>query len=482
MIETHVSTVFFAADRAYKLLKPIATSFLDHRSVEQRLSGAEAELALNRRMAPDVYLGSADVVEDGRVVDRMVVMRRLPAERRLTEVVAGPDGADCVRAVARAVAVFHEAQPPLPDAAAIAGRDAVAGNWRDNLADMRPLVGDVFDPVDAAEVEELAERYLAHRDPLFRSRLADGFVRDGHGDIIAEDVFCLADGPRIIDCLAFDERLRIADVLADVGFLAMDLERLGRGELAADLLSTYCELTNEHHPASLANHYIAYRAHVRAKVAAIRHGQGDPDAADTARRYHDLCLRRLRLADPRLIMVGGTPGTGKSTLAAGLSSVTGAMVLGTDELRKDLAGRGHLERHGGGADEGIYDPAVTERTYDELLARAGTLLSNGESVIVDGSWNRASLRRQARSVGRDHGASVVELRCTVPDDEARRRVAARLLADDDPSDARPDLVDELGRRYEPWPDAVEIDTTGDAADVVGRALTHRLLRTFVAGS
>ena len=85
VIETHISTVFFAGDRAYKLLKPVKTSFLDHLTTASRLAGIDDELALNRRLAPDVYLGTADVIENGAVVDRMLVMRRLPADRHLPD-------------------------------------------------------------------------------------------------------------------------------------------------------------------------------------------------------------------------------------------------------------------------------------------------------------------------------------------------------------------------------------------------------------
>ena len=92
---------------------------------------------------------------------------------------------------------------------------------------MEPFVGSMLDPGVAAAVEELARRYLDGRGRLFAARIAQGKTCDGHGDLLADDIFCLDDGPRILDCIEFDDQLRYGDVLADVAFLAMDLERVG---------------------------------------------------------------------------------------------------------------------------------------------------------------------------------------------------------------------------------------------------------------
>ncbi|MDA3038147.1 MAG: AAA family ATPase [Actinomycetota bacterium] len=455
------------------------TSFLDHSTATNRLADIDAELALNRRLAPDVYLGTADVTEGDAVVDRMLVMRRLPADRRLTALVNSPELHDQLRAVARAVAVFHAGLEPLRytvtggrSVAEIAGRDAVWQNWKDNFVDLEPLVGRLIPFEDAQEVEHSVDQFLGHHSAMFEDRIAAGFVRDGHGDLTAEDIFCLPDGPRILDCLAFSPELRIGDVLLDVAFLAMDLDRLCGPGLAAEFMGYYREFTNEHHASSLAHHYVAYRAHVRAKVAGLRALHGDESQATLTRVYHDLCLQHLRRANLTLILVGGTPGTGKTTLAEGLSGVLGSMLLSTDELRKDLTGVDHLDRRFVETDTGIYDRSATEKTYTELLRRAGTLLDRGESVVLDASWSQAALREQARRLAADKGADVVEFECVLDAAEAKNRIERRLEQGTDPSDARPELLDELRARFHPWPTAARIDSSAPRSAMVEATLVH----------
>ena len=166
-IETHISSVFFAGDRAYKLLKPIRTSFLDHRAVEQRLAAVEQEYELNRRLAPDVYLGVADVFEHGEVVDRLLVMRRLPHDRRLSALVDEPDFLDHLRAVAHLIAAFHASLPPVTARGQMTTAAGLAGLWCSSCEDIESTAGTLIDPRDVSEVRDLALEYLHHSEPMF---------------------------------------------------------------------------------------------------------------------------------------------------------------------------------------------------------------------------------------------------------------------------------------------------------------------------
>lgn len=479
VVETHISTVLLCRNRAYKLFKPVSMGFLDYSDEDARIDAVENELELNRRIAPRVYLGMADVVERGRIVDRILVMERMPDDRRLPVVLQRPGWEAELRKIARAIAGFHAGEPPAAIAEEVGSRDAVLTNWRDNFAAMEPFVGTILDVRDAQRVRTLVHRYLDSRHDLFGQRIRDGFVRDGHGDLTAEDIFCLDDGPQILDCLAFSDRLRIADVLNDVAFLAMDLDRLAGPAAARRFMTDYVEFSNEHHPASLAHHYVAYRAHVRCKVALLRYAQGDVDAAPEAQDYHELSLRHLGYAAARVVLVGGGPGTGKSTLSRALSERHGWMVLNSDELRKDLTGHGHADRTEAEFEEGIYAPEITEQVYCALLDQAAMLLSGGESVVIDATWPATDMRRRARELALQWGATIIELECVLPPRLAEARVAKRnLTGADGPSDATPAILDRAMSVREPWPEAHRVSNEGSPEETIEFVCQHVLGRVI----
>lgn len=471
--ETHATVVVFLGDRAYKVRKPVDLGFLDHRTRDARLLTSQREVELNRRLAPDVYLGVADVhAPDGSLADHLVVMRRMPADRRLSTLVAADDPrlAAELRRIARVVADFHARAARSSAADECAGRDALARRWRDNTREMTGLVGSVLDGDAVEAVDSLAAQYLAGRGPLIERRIAGGRAVDGHGDLLADDIFCLDDGPRILDCLEFDDRLRYEDVLADVAFLAMDLERLGRPDLAALFLDAYRDASGDAWPAAHAHHHIAYRAQVRAKIAAIRAAQGDEASAPAAEALLDLCRRHLEAGRIRLVLVGGLPGTGKSTLAAGLGASLGAVVLRSDVVRKELLGVPAERSAASAFGEGAYDPATTRRVYDELRRRAAEHLAMGESVVLDASWTDAAERDAARRVGVDAVADLFEVECVVPREVAAARIQARAARGGDASDADELVAAQMAARAGAWPEALEVSTLGAPDEVVARVL------------
>jgi len=470
--ETHISVVVFVGDRAYKLKKPVSFGFLDFSTRELREQACHREVALNRRLAPDVYEGVADVTgPDGRPWDHLVVMRRLPADRRLsTLVTTGVDVADHLRELARLVAAFHAAADRSPEIDDAATPASVSDWWTRNLGEMRRFAGSLLPQPAFEEVQQLARRYVAGRRHLFERRIEHGAVVDGHGDLLADDVFCLDDGPRAIDCIEFDDRLRHNDVLADVAFLAMDLERLGAPALAGEFLAAYREFAGETWPDSLVHHYLAQRAVVRAKVTALRVDQGDADAADLARRFLELAHEHLAAGRVRLVLVGGLPGTGKSTLSGALSDAAGWVLLRSDEVRKDAAGIGHEQSAAAGYLEGLYSHTHTVATYNELLERARTALELGESVVLDASWTDARERSAAAALADDVAADLVALRCDAPRELAAERVDARARRGGDASDASAAVAAAMAADADPWPAATVVDTTGTPDEALSAAL------------
>lgn len=462
LVETLTSVVFLLGDRVYKLKKPVDLGFLDLTSRQARQADCHAEVALNRRLAPDVYLGVADVLgPDGVACDHLVVMRRMPDDRRLSTLVRqGVPVDDDLRALARLLADFHSRCRTSAEIARAGSAATVRGLWHEGLDQLARFAGTALDAATLDEIGRRADDYLAGRRPLFAARQRAGRVRDGHGDLLADDIFCLPDGPRVLDCLEFDERLRAGDVLGDVAFLAMDLERLGTSESAHRLLDWYREFSAETHPPSLEHLYVAYRAFVRAKVACLRAEQGDPETAAEGRRLAAITVDHLRRGRVRLVLIGGLPGTGKSTLAAGLAGTgDGWTVISSDVVRKELAGRGALDPAHAGVGRGLYRPEAVRATYAEMLRRARCALGLGESVVLDATWASAARRAEAAAVAVQTVSELVELRCEAPEAVALRRIAIRARRAG-PSDATAAVYHRLATTADPWPSAAVVATTG----------------------
>ncbi len=343
--------------------------------------------------------------------------------------------------------------------------------WEESFSQMAPFEGEVLEPALCRGIEHLVRRYVEGRHDLFALRISAGHVCDGHGDLQAADVFCLDDGPRVLDCIEFNDRFRHGDVISDVAFLAMDLERLGAPDLARRFLDWYAEFAAESCPRSLVELYVAYRAHVRAKVNLLRASQSTGDenaqAVAEARRLLHTAHRWLEAGRVRLVLVGGTPGTGKSTLARGMGEASGWPVLATDELR--LEGSRDAEAHPGFA-EGRYAPDAKARVYRELLDRALRALRQGESVVLDGTWSDHLHREEARAVAAQAAADVVELRCEVPEEVALERIERRLARGPSASEATPEVALRLAADADPWPESVVVDTSGAVGESVARAL------------
>jgi aminoglycoside phosphotransferase family enzyme/predicted kinase len=479
--ETHISAVFLIGSLAYKVKKAVRLPFLDLSSQELRLANCHAEVDLNRRIAPDVYLGVGRLPHPWPQVrhqtrhaagvgdlpggdlpggEPVVVMRRMPSARRLSRlIVEGHDVTGALGTVARQVAVMHEREPPVH------GYDLAAtmiSLWREGRGQLVPFEGDILGGDELDEAAGLAAEYLRGRAGMLATRERAGHVRDGHGDLLTDDIFCLDDGPRVLDCLEFDVRLRLGDVLLDVAFLAMDLQAHGRPDLAGFFLDRYREYTHEDAPRSLVDHYVAYRAFVRTKIECLRHDQGEAGAGVRARALFALCRRQLRAARVHLVLVGGLPGSGKSTLAASLVADEPGdrewALLSSDAVRKELAGVPAMTSCAAPYATGLYDRSHTAATYAELLHRAQLALERGISVVIDASWTAEEHREVARRLAASTSVALIEVECRADLDLCRSRLTRR--TGPHPSDADPRMLEDLSAAAAPWPQAVPIPTDG----------------------
>ncbi|HTO52427.1 MAG TPA: AAA family ATPase [Myxococcota bacterium] len=502
-IQTHLSHVFLTRGHVYKIHKAVRFPFVDFGLRSARNEDSLRELRLNRRLAPEIYLGLAPVEtrggavrigatreslapagDDGAVPEHCVVMVRLSEGRdALSLLQRGELGPGQIDAIAEVVANFHRGHglgTPAPWSAA---------EWLERIgAPVRESFSEIADAAALATRGRAAlaraEDFLAGNSGRFEARRQAGRAVDAHGDLHLQHVwFERAEGPPLaIDCLEFRSDYREIDAASEVAFLAMDLAYRGRRDLGERFLRRYAEAMDDYDLYGVVDFFIAYRAAVRAKVAALAsRDAGVPEsqreaAAASAERH--LTLAETALAEPApgaVVALAGMVGTGKSTVARALADDLGGVVIASDRVRKRQAkladsARGHGE---------LYTDERTDRTYAGLRERALPVLRSGRTAILDATYARAALRGELLRWVAKEGirAFLVETTCAAP--VALARLEARARAGTDPSDAGPELYEASARGYESpaeWPADARASIATDApswrADVI--ALARRI--------
>lgn len=423
--ETHISWVFLVGGRAYKMKKPLTLSFVDYGSPQRRRAMCEAELRLNRRLAPTIYLGVRSIVPtaDGfaladadspGAVEHVVEMRRFDEANTLAaRLMAGEVPTEQVDHVARVIADFHRGAEPVPLSDP---GERLAAALGDSLRALggRPGVG---------ALRRFTDAYLRARASLLCERGARAV--DGHADLRAEHVV-LERPVQIVDCVEFDRDLRVRDPASDLAFLSMDIESLGHPATAHRLVESYRAAGGDPGPPELVAFYAVERALVRAKVDSM-----NPRRMARAEAKLALARRlswRARSADP--IVVCGLSGSGKSHLAAALKATLGAQVISSDVVRKELAGLAPTEQ----APSESYTREVSERVYREVGRRARGALAQTAAgpVVIDATAREPTDRRALLGA---LGRPALFALCTAPGEVRRDRVRRRTHGGNSVSDA-----------------------------------------------
>ncbi len=473
LVETHISWVLLQNEDVWKLKKPVSLGFLDFSTPEKRRVACEAEVRLNRRLAPQVYRGLMPITRDhhgrhrlgrrrheaqGEPVDWAVHMMRLPedqrADRRLA--VGRLDASDLAR-VAQRLAHFHADARCDDETSHYGTLEVIGANIQENFDQTRETLHTYLDPRQADEVEAWQQDFLYRHADLFEARRRSGRVRDGHGDLRLEHIYTGGDGDiTIIDCIEFNRRFRFADVAADIAFLAMDLAWHDRPDLAESFLASYARAANDYDFYPLIDFYESYRAFVRGKVSSMVAGDPDASAASRrhssrdARRYYLLALasERRALLPPRVVAVGGIIATGKSTVAEGLGAGLAAPIVDADRTRKSLLDVSPTHPLHERPWTGAYSPDFTHKVYDEVLRRADAVLRSGRTVVLDASFRSAETRAAARQLADRYHVPFHFIEC-----RAEARICRQRLREREKhtgiSDGRLEIFDEFVAKWQP---------------------------------
>ncbi len=465
VLETHISWVFLAGERAYKLKKPVVFAFLDYGTAQRRREMCELEVELNRRLAPDIYLGVRAIVRRGGAlelggpgpdaIEHVVEMRRFDeADTLAARVVTGRITAQQIAAVGGRLARFHAASTPSHRRAR--GVASVLHNADGNFEGL--LESGTIEHRRVLAAQRFTDAFLAANAAALTARMAEGRVRDGHGDLRAEHVV-IGDDVQIVDCAEFDAGLRKIDVGADLAFLVMDLARLARPDLGRVLVDAYRSAGGDPGTDQMIAFHAAIRAWVRAKVALLV-GDDLELAPDRRAAAVGEALGLLALGEqlawqarlPLTVIVCGPPASGKSDLARALSETSGLPVVGSDVTRKRLAGIAPTER----APRGAYGAQATALTYAEVGRRAVGHVGAQGGAIIDVAFGR-SRDRATLLAELSNTVLPVVFECRAPASVLQARARAREREVDRISDAGPEIAARLRADFEPLEDDVTAD-------------------------
>jgi uncharacterized protein len=452
-IDTHAASVFLAGPRALKVKRAVRFPFLDYSTLAKRKAACEAEISVNRRFAPQIYHrvvaitrdadGSLSIDGDGKPVEYAVEMARFDESQTIDHLSeAGVPDLDLVCSIADAIAVSHARAAPASVEPWIKSIPSLIAGNTDAFWTVALIRKDTIDELDGASRSAFLR---VHK--LLQQRGEEGFVRHCHGDLHLGNIVLIEHKPVLFDAIEFDPLIASIDVLYDLAFPIMEFLHYRHHAAANVLLNRYLTMTLDENALAALPLFLSMRAAIRAKVLYDRLAQDGSDqatVAETAHAYFKLARQSINPPAPKLVAIGGLSGTGKSVLARALAPaiepLPGAVVLRSDIVRKQRFQAGETHRLPASA----YQPEVTKQVYEVLARRAGQILSQGHSVVVDAVFARQSERTAIRDVARALNIPFSGLFLVADIATKMRRVGQRK---GDASDATPKIA-QMQERYD----------------------------------
>jgi hypothetical protein len=467
VFETHISWVLVAQHFAYKFKKAVRFDFLDFSTLEAREFYCREELRLNRRLAPALYLGLTRITGSsenphidalGVPIEYAVKMRTFPQQALWSHRIAAHRISTAeIDSLATLIAQFHQTAAVAEKGSAWGAPDALKATADETLGTLAALMHDEDDVVQSRlrkinAWQAVQQQALCH---AFEQRKTERMVRECHGDLHGANILTIDGQAQVFDCIEFNESLRWIDVMNDIAFACMDLEFHGRRDLAARFLNQYLQMTGDYDGVAVLRYYQLHRALVRCKVALLRARQlqqGDQRSAEQenqASRYLACASACIAPAPAAIMITRGYSGSGKSTFAARVVELAGAVQLRSDVERKRLHGLAAVQRASAAPDTGLYDPAVTRMTYERLLQLTRRLIENGRPVIVDAAFLRSAQRIPFHALARALGVPFFIFDIQASEAALRKRIAARARVDKDASDAGLDILAHQLAQHDP---------------------------------
>ncbi len=476
IMETHISRIFLAGDRAYKMKRAVKLPYADFSTPELRLATCRKEVDLNSRTAPELYLGARRITRkadgklefdgEGALADAVVEMKRFDQSALFDRMAqAGELTPALMTETSRMILRFHQGAPVVHSGGGAANIEGVLDVNRAGFATSRVFGEAGIDALDAS-----FRAALAGHAPLLDRREAAGKVRRCHGDLHLRNICLLGGEPRLFDCIEFNEKIATIDILYDLAFLLMDLWHRGFPELANLVANRYLDEADDEDGFILLPFFMAIRAAVRAHVAATQAEESGEESGELAREaeaYFGFASKLLAGQPARLIAIGGLSGSGKTTvaeaLAAHVGAPPGARIVESDRIRKAMHGVPVETR----LPEKAYRPEISERVYHEMAWRAGLILAEGGSVIADAVFDRPADRKRIEHAAEDRSAPFLGIWLEAGPDLLWQRVERRKGG---PSDATVDILSRQLQRDAGAIDWQRLDAARQAAKTVDAIL------------
>ncbi len=487
MKETHISYVFLTDEYVYKLKKPVDFGFLDFRLKRYRKNYCLLEKELNERFSDGIYLDVLKIARQGNefklfpynntllTVDYVLKMKRIPDEDFLSSRIAeNKIGIESARKIGKQIAEkFKSIDTPFEQAQEFGGFELIRQNCEENFEQTEKYSKNLIDGRKFEFIKKSTLNFIKKNEELFKKRVENGFVKDGHGDLRAEHVYFAGEQIGLIDCIEFNKRFRYNDVVSDFVFLCMELDFSNQIDISDAFLEGFFDVFNDEDSRKLVNFYKCYRAFVRAKVTCFlleekgKDWEFYEDKKKELDKLIDMSLLYAVNMEKRTHIISyGLMGSGKSKNSKAFCDKYPVKYLNTDIIRKQNAGINPEEKVSVDFGKSIYSEENSLKLYRELGKQTKSFDEIGRMCVVDGSFLKKAYLAEFMN---DNGLKILKVKFTADDETIIKRLEKR-KSKKTVSDGRTELYYKQKQQAEDISADLLIETYGNPLDNVKKII------------